>query len=97
MTALTVKSRNRESVNLANLEPMSLYPKKSERVFRIVDSGDKNEPFLLVDADGNQVRMDAKPQPLADYALSADLCDRVRHDYDLVKHEATRHRRRAKL
>lgn len=64
-----------------------LYPKKNERVFRIVDSNDKNEPFLLIDGEGNQVRMDAKPQTLADYALNADLCDRVRHDYDLVAHE----------
>lgn len=67
-----------------------LYPKKGERVFHIVPSGDKNEPFMLVDADGKQVRHDRKPGPLADYALTADLCDRVSHDYDLVAYEASK-------
>lgn len=57
--------------------------KPKRKVFRIVGIDDANEPFGLIDPEGSQVRQDANPRRLADYALDSGLADDVRHDYDL--------------
>lgn len=64
--------------------------KKPQRELYIESSTDRDEPFQLVDKEGNQIRLDRTPERLADYALSVDLCDVVRHRYDLVAYAAVK-------
>lgn len=60
-------------------------PKPIVTTVRIIDIEDKREPYALVDAEGNQLRTDANPRRLAEYALNSGRGDRVRHDYDMIK------------
>ncbi len=62
--------------------------KKAEKIYRVVDIDDKNEPFGLLDENDVQIRMDANPRRLVDFALEGGLADRVRHDYSLIKEAA---------
>ena len=59
--------------------------KPVRRVFRVVDIDDKNEPYALLNAGGDQIRTDRNPRRLVDYALDSGQADDVRHDYDMVK------------
>ncbi len=64
--------------------------KREAKIYRIVATNDPTEPFGLLNDLGNQIRTAANPRRLADWALDFEDADFVRHDYDIVAHEAKR-------
>ncbi len=56
--------------------------KPIKRVFKIDRAVAPECGFALYDTTGLCIRVDAKPRPLADYALDSGLADEVFHAYD---------------
>lgn len=64
-------------------------PKKTKRIYRIIDVDNDRHPFGLVDPDTDVViRIDERPRYLADYAFDELGADEVRHDENLIRAEA---------
>jgi hypothetical protein len=59
---------------------LTVRPKRPKRVFRIIDVDDTRFPFGLVDPSDEVVRIDVKPEWLADHALQELRADTVLHE-----------------